>query len=81
MLKKFPSEKISVKRQNVIFFISRAPIHHSCTFNSRFFYELKHQGISLKGCGGLSVFDSVSLLLKFMFLLNKEHGLSDFKTS
>ena len=29
--------------------------------------------------GGLSIFDSISFLLKFIFLLNKKHILFDFK--
>ena len=37
--------------------------------------------ISLKLCVGFSIFDSVSFLLKFIFLFNKMHGLFDFKTS
>ena len=35
--------------------------------------------ISLKLCVGFSIFDSVSFLLKFIFLFNKMHGLFDFK--
>ena len=41
MLKKIPSEKIFGPK-NVPFFLSRAPTHHSFTFNSQFLYELKH---------------------------------------
>ena len=40
MLKKFPSNKINV-RKKASFFL-RAPTHHSFTFNSQFLYELKH---------------------------------------
>ena len=35
--------------------------------------------VSLKLCVGFSVFDSVSFLLKFIFLFNKMHGLFDCK--
>ena len=35
---------------------------------------------SLKQCVGTSIFDFVSFLLKFIFLLNKMHGLFDIKT-
>ena len=42
MLKKFLSDKIRVTK-NVLFFLLRARIHHSFTFNSRFLYELKHK--------------------------------------
>ena len=38
MLKKFPLEKINVAK-NTLFFLSRAPTHHSFTFNSQFLYE------------------------------------------
>ena len=41
MLKKIPLDKINVIK-NALFFLSRAPTHHSFTFNSRFLYELKY---------------------------------------
>ena len=37
--------------------------------------------VSLKLCVGFSIFDSVSFLLKFIFLFSKKHGLFDFKLS
>ena len=42
MLKKIPSDKIN-DTKNVLFFLLRAPTHHSLTFNFRFLYELKHK--------------------------------------
>ena len=42
ILKMFPSDKIS-SRKNALFFLLRAPNHHSFTFNSRFLYKLKHK--------------------------------------
>ena len=30
-------------KNNLLFFLSRAPTHHSFTFNLRFLYELKHK--------------------------------------
>ena len=42
MLKKFPSDKISGTK-NALFFLSRAPTHHSLTSNLQFLYELKHK--------------------------------------
>ena len=63
ILKKSPWQKTN-DTKNALFFLSRAPTHHSFTFNF-----------------GFSIFDSVSLFLKFMFLFNKMHGLFDFKTS
>ena len=41
MLKKFISDKMNGTR-NALFFLSRAPTHHSFTFNLRFLHELQH---------------------------------------
>ena len=41
-VKNFPSDKINGTK-NALFFLSRAPTHHSFTFNLRFSYELKHK--------------------------------------
>ena len=49
MLKKFPSDKINVTK-NALIFLSRAPTHPSFTFKLQFLYELKAQGLSLKKC-------------------------------
>ena len=79
MLKKFPSEKINGTKNAL--FCELQPTHHSFTFNFRLLYELKYKFVSLKSFMGFSIFDSVSFLLKFVFLSNKMHGLFDFKTS
>ena len=51
MLKKFPSDKISGTK-NAPFFLSRAPTHHSFTFNLQFLNELKHKvHLSKTVCG------------------------------
>ena len=42
MLKKFPSDKINGTK-NVLFFLSRAPTHHSLTLNLWLLYEMKHK--------------------------------------
>ena len=42
MLKKIPSHKTNGTK-NALLFLSRAPTHHSFTFNFRFLYELKHK--------------------------------------
>ena len=42
MLKKFPLDKINGTK-DALFFLSRAPTHHSFTFNLRYLYELKHK--------------------------------------
>ena len=42
MLKKFSLDKINGTK-NALFFLLRAPTHHSFTFNLEFLYELKHK--------------------------------------
>ena len=81
MLKKIASDKINGTK-NALFSLSRAPNHHIFTFNLRFLYELKRKVRLSKMLGvGFSIFDSVSFLLKFIFLFNKMHGTFYFKTS
>ena len=74
MLKKFPSEKINGTK-NTLFFLWQTQTHHSFTFNLQFLDELKHKVRSLKLFVVFYIFDSVSLLLKFIFFFNKMHGL------
>ena len=63
MWKKFPLDKINFTK-NALFFLSRAPTHHSFTFNSRFSYELKHNAhLSKKVSVGFFIFNSLSFLL------------------
>ena len=51
--KKFSSDKINGTK-NAFFFLSRAPTHHSFSFNLRFLYELKRKVRLLKAvCGVL----------------------------
>ena len=66
MFKKNPSDKTNGTK-NALFFLSRAPTHHSFTFNFRFLIELKHKVRPLKLYVGVSIFDSVPFLLKFIF--------------
>ena len=80
MLKKIPSDKINGTK-NALFFLSRAPTHHSFTFNLRFLYELKHKVRLYKTVRGIFIFDSVLFLLKFIFLFNKMHVPFDVETS
>ena len=42
MLKKVLSDKVNGTKK-ALFFLSRAPTHHSFTFNLRFLYQLKHK--------------------------------------
>ena len=60
MLKKFPSDKINGTK-NVLFFLSRAPTHHSFTFNLRFLYELKHKVCLSKAVCGIIVYTNTWL--------------------
>ena len=51
MLKKFPSDKINGIK-NALFFLSRAPVHHTFIFNLRLLYELKNNvRLSKTVCG------------------------------
>ena len=52
MLKKIPSDKINGAK-NSLFFLSRAPTHHSFTFNAQFIYELKHKDRLYKTLSGI----------------------------
>ena len=62
MLKKILSDKINVTK-NALFLLSRAPTHHSFTFNLRFLYELKH-----KVRGSKSVCGSFHFRFRFVFI-------------
>ena len=48
MLKTTPSDEKNGTK-GALYFISRAPTHHSFTFNLRFLYELKHNVRLSKG--------------------------------
>ena len=68
--------------KNALFFLSRATTHHSFAFNLRFLYELRRKIhlSSLKLCVGFSIFDSVLLLLKFIFFSTKYMDLLTLKS-
>ena len=76
MLRKFFSDKIN-GTENALFFVSQDQTYHSFTLNLRSLYETKRKFVSFKLCMGFSFFDSVSILLKFIFLFNKIHELFD----
>ena len=81
MLKKFPSDKINVTK-NALLFLSLATTHHSFTFNSRFLYELKHMVHLSKTVCGIFRFRLHLLFIKlYIFVQQKKHGLFDFKAS
>ena len=81
MLKEFSSDKISGTK-NALFFISRAPTHHSFTFNLRFFYELKQKVRLSENARGIFHFRLCFVFIEiYIFLFNKMRELFDFKTS
>ena len=79
MLKKFPSEKTLQKMHSLFFHGLQLITVLFLICNSYMSWSTKF--ISLKLCVGFSIFDSVSPLLKLLFLLNKKHILFDFKTT
>ena len=66
MLKKFSSDKINGTK-NALFLLSRAPTHHSSTFNLRFLYELKHKVRLSEAVCEIFYFRFRFILLKFIF--------------
>ena len=65
-VKKIPSDKIS-STKNALSFLSRAPSHHSFTFNLRFLYELNHKVRLSKTVCGIFHF-------RFRFVFNKAYS-------
>ena len=81
ILKKLLSDKINGTK-NALIFLSRAPTHHSFTFNLRFLYKLKHKvRLSETVCGNFHFRFRSIFMWKFIFFLNKMLGLFDFKMS
>ena len=80
MLKKLPSDKIN-STKNALFFLLRAPTHYNLLLICDSYMSWSTKFFFLKLCVGFFIFDSVSVLLKFIILFNKMHGLFDFKTS
>ena len=80
ILQKFPSDKINVTK-NAFFFFHELQLITVLLLICNSYTSWSTWFISLKLCVGFSIFDSVSFLLKFIFLFNKKHGLFDFKTS
>ena len=66
MLKKIPLDEINVTK-NALFFLLRAPTHHSFIFNSRLLYDLKHIVHLSKTVCGFSIFDSVLFLYETLY--------------
>ena len=81
MLKKFPSIKIIGTKNSLFFVFRKLQLITVLLLICDSYVSWSTRFVSLKLCVGFSIFDSVSFLLKFIFLLNKMHGLFDFKTS
>ena len=78
LLKKFPLDKISGTK--IPSFFCELQVITVLVLICGFYMSWYTRFISLKLCVGFSIFDSVSLLLKFIYLFNKKHVLFDFKT-
>ena len=70
MLIKYPSYKINGAK-NALFFLSRAPAHHSFTFNLRFLYELKHKVHLSKTLCGIFHFRFRFVFIKFYIFVRQ----------
>ena len=70
MLKKFPSDKTN-DTKNALFFFSRAPTHHSFTFNLRFLYKLKYKVRISKTVRGIFHFRFRSVFIKVYILIQQ----------
>ena len=70
MLKKFPPDKLSCTK-NALFFLSRAPTHHSFTFNLRFLYELKRKVCLFEIVWGMFHIRFRFLFIKVYFLVQQ----------
>ena len=75
MLKKFPPYETNVTKKCSLFSFANSSQFFLFTVLIR-----AEAGLS-KTCMGFYILDSVSLLLKFIFLFNKKDGLFDFKMS
>ena len=76
MLKFFSFDEIN-DAKNALFFLSRAPTHHSFTFNFRLLYELKHKVCLSKTMCGIFYFRFRFVFINVYFLFNEMHGLFD----
>ena len=57
--------------KNPLFFMSRAPTHHSFTFNEQVLYELKHMGHLCKTVCGIFHFQFSLLFIKLYFFVKQ----------
>ena len=68
------------RTKNVLFFLSRAPTHHSFTFNLRFNYELKHKVRLSKTVCGIFHFRFRFVFIK-VYIFNKMHKIKILEKS
>ena len=78
MLKKFPSGKINVTK-NAILFLSQTLAHHSFTLNSQFFHRLKHMIHPTKTVREIFHFRFRLAFIKVLYLFNKKYDLFTLK--
>ena len=78
MFKKIPSDKLNDTKMPLFFFRKLQLITVSLLI-CNFYMSWSTKFVSLNPCVEFSIFDSVSFLLKFIFLFNKMHRLFDFK--
>ena len=76
MLKKFSSDKINVTK-NTLFFLLRAPTHHSFTFNSQLLYELKYKVHLSKTVSGIFHF-RFSLVFIKIYIFSSTKTIDSF---
>ena len=80
MLQKFSSDKIN-RTENALFFFHDLQFITVLLLICDSYMSWSTRFVSVKLCLGFSIFDSVSFLLKLIFLFNKMHGLFDFGKS
>ena len=81
MVKRFPLDKITSIQKLPSYFFHELQLITVIFLICDFYMGWSTRFVSLKMCVGFSIFDSVLFLLKFIFLLNKMHGVFHFKTS
>ena len=64
------------RTKNPFFFLSRAPTHHSFTFNLRFVYELKHKVRLSKAEYGIFHFRFRSVFIKVYIFVKQNASTS-----
>ena len=76
-LKKFPQNKLNMRRNPSFFF---REIHHSFIFDTRFLYKLEHEARLSKSLRGIFHCRFGFIFFKVYFFAQEKHGLFDFET-